>query len=185
VRYRYLFDGLWLILAVYWVAAAWGNKATAHRANPTWRAMLLVFIILLFWLFIEYPATFSRRMFPPTLELIWAGLALCAAGIGFAIWARHTLGRNWSGNPTIKEGHELIEAGPYRVVRHPIYTGFLAAILGTYIGGGRVRELIVLVLSFVILWFKLRVEEGLMTRQFPEAYPAYKARTKALIPFVL
>ena len=107
-----------------------------------------------------------------------------ATGLAFAIWARHTLGRNWSGNPTVKEGHELVETGPYRLVRHPIYTGFLLAIAGTGIGRGQVRQLFIFGTAFVLLWAKLRIEESLMLRQFPQTYPGYMKRTKALVPFL-
>src|ERR1017187_7501034 len=102
-----------------------------------------------------------------------------ATGLAFAIWARHTLGRNWSGNPTVKEGHELVETGPYRLVRHPIYTGFLLAIAGTGIGSGQVMQLFIFGTAFVLLWAKLRIEESLMLRQFPQTYPGYMKRTKA------
>src|SRR6185436_17634885 len=102
-----------------------------------------------------------------------------------AIWARTVLGGNWSSSVTFKENHELIERGPYRLVRHPIYTGILTMTLGTAIVAGRVAAWLGLVFFFVLLWLKSRKEEELLTKHFPEAYPAYKARTKALIPFLL
>jgi len=124
-------------------------------------------------------------VFRPTKTLEWAGITACATGVGFAIWARRTLGRNWSGGPQIKDGHELVTAGPYRLVRHPIYTGILLAILGTLIGSARVRELVILAVAVPGVCIKFSIEEKLMLRQFPQAYPEYKRRTKALIPFVL
>jgi protein-S-isoprenylcysteine O-methyltransferase Ste14 len=177
---------LWLILVAYWFVSAWGTKRTVYRGiNPAWRVLALVFIIGLFFLFGSYPGYFGRQLYYPTVAARAAGILVCAAGVGFAIWARHTLGTNWSGGPTIKEGHELVESGPYRRIRHPIYTGILLAVLGTGMGSGQVKHVFIFGVAAAILWLKLRIEEPLMLRQFPEAYSAYMKRTKALIPFVL
>jgi protein-S-isoprenylcysteine O-methyltransferase Ste14 len=85
---------------------------------------------------------------------------------------------------TFKEGHELIETGPYRVVRHPIYSGLLLMVLGTAILAGRLGGLVAFPIYLLSIWIKLRWEEALMTKHFPE-YLEYKARTKALVPFLL
>lgn len=110
-------------------------------------------------------------------------MALC--GLVLALWARKTLGGNWSSRVVIKEGHELVQRGPYAYVRHPIYSGLLLMILALVINNGRLA----LVMAFAIivfgLYFKARQEEKLLTEHFPEAYPKYKAKVKALIPFVL
>lgn len=183
--YGWIIRGLWLVGVIYWIVSATGNKATVYRTNPFWRIVALVVLALMFVLFDAFPLYFYHHLYSPDDPLRWVGVAVCAFGVGFAIWARHTLGRNWSGNPTIKEGHELIQSGPYRLVRHPIYTGIIIGVLGSGIGSGRIYNLYVLGASFVGFWIKLKVEEGLMLRQFPQAYPDYKKRTKALIPFVL
>jgi len=183
--YSHVFEGLWLLLAAYWIATAFGNKRAVYRSDPRKRLAALVLVAALVLAFRAYPGVFDRRIFPCNEAASWIGMALCAAGVAFAIWARRTLGANWSANPSIKEGHELIQCGPYRLARHPIYTGLLVAVLGTQLGGGRVRELVILVGSLVVAAKKIQVEEGLMVRQFPEAYPQYRNRTKALIPFVL
>ena len=183
--YRAIYLTLWLILVAYWISAAWGNKPTVYRVNPTWRILFIAACVALIVLFRAYPGYFGHRIVSFSDERCWIGIGICAAGVAFAIWARRTLGRNWSGNPTIKEGHELIETGPYRFVRHPIYTGILVASVGTAVGVTRVRELVLLVFVAVSLWLKLKIEESLMTRQFPQTYPEYKRRTKALIPYIL
>ena len=112
-------------------------------------------------------------------------VATTALGVGFTLWARIALGRHWSGRVTLKEGHELIQSGPYRLARHPIYTGITTAIAGVALLEARPGG-IVAVLSFLaaFLW-KIRAEERLMTEAFGEAYRAYKKRVKALIPFIL
>src|SRR5205823_12230299 len=86
-------------------------------------------------------------------------VVLCIAGLAFCIWARFTLGRNWSGVVTLKGGHELIMRGPYAVVRHPIYTGLLTMFVATVIVLGHVAGIIALPLVFVSIWIKLRHEE--------------------------
>ena len=106
------------------------------------------------------------------------------AGLLFAIWAREHLGSNWSRSVTIKQGHELIITGPYAAVRHPIYTGILAGFLGTAIALSQVRGFIVLVLIFLILWVKLRMEEQWMRSQFGETYATYAHQTAALVPYL-
>lgn len=182
--YHALFVSLWLILASYWTWGFFGNKRTSYRWSPRWRILGIVVFIGFVAFAHEYPPL-VRRIYPPSPAKELAGIAICAAGVALAIWARRTLGGNWSGGPTIKEGHELVTAGPYRLARHPIYTGFLLAIVGTALGSGKPRDLIILAVALPALWIKLSIEERLMTRQFPREYPDYKKRTKALIPFVL
>ena len=125
----------------------------------------------------------SRNIFMPPLALDWAGAALTAIGIGFAIWARVNLGRNWSSRPAVKEQHEFVTTGPYTFVRHPIYTGIMlaalgSALIGTIIGIG--------MFVFISIMFALRMnkEERIMLELFPEQYPEYQKHTKRLVPFV-
>jgi protein-S-isoprenylcysteine O-methyltransferase Ste14 len=107
------------------------------------------------------------------------------AGLAIALWGRMTLGRNWSLNPSIQEGHELIMRGPYVYVRHPMYSGLLLMLLGAVIWFGSWIGVIVFVVSFLGTWLKLRQEERLLTEHFGTSYLTYKERVKALIPFVL
>jgi protein-S-isoprenylcysteine O-methyltransferase len=107
------------------------------------------------------------------------------AGLALTIWSRLALGRNWSASVTYREGHALILKGPYRYVRHPIYTGLISMISGTAIVVGSVGGLIAIVVFILGTWWKLKKEEALMTQYFPDEYQHYKSRTKALIPFVL
>ena len=112
-------------------------------------------------------------------------VVLCALGLLVAIWARRTLAGNWSSDVTFKQGHELVKAGPYRFVRHPIYTGLLLMCLGSALDIGRLRGWLGLVLVFVGFWIKLKQEETLMLQHFPDDYPAYRKQVKALVPFVV
>jgi len=105
------------------------------------------------------------------------------AGLGFAVWARVHLGRNWSGAVTVKEGHELIRTGPYGYVRHPIYTGILTGVIGTVVCSGTLRATLGFVIIAVALTRKLRTEEALMRETFPGQYEKYCEEVPALVPF--
>jgi protein-S-isoprenylcysteine O-methyltransferase Ste14 len=107
------------------------------------------------------------------------------AGAAFSIWARITLGRNWSAEVTFKQDHELIESGPYALARHPIYTGLFFMALGTAINYGRAIGFAVLFALCASFWWKARQEERMMSSHFPDAYADYKMRVRAIIPFVL
>jgi len=109
---------------------------------------------------------------------------LCICGIAFAIWARRHLGSNWSSHPALKEGHELVISGPYRIVRHPIYTGMLTAALGSVMDTHKAIWLYFTVVMTATFVYRIHVEEAIMVRTFPDSYPDYKARTSALIPFI-
>ena len=116
--------------------------------------------------------------------LIGAALAaLTLAGILFAWWARLHLGRLWSSAITRKEGHRVIDTGPYGLVRHPIYTGLITAVLGTAIVSGTVRAAVGLVIITVSLLRKRRTEEAFMRETFPGEYERYSAEVPGLVPF--
>jgi protein-S-isoprenylcysteine O-methyltransferase Ste14 len=116
----------------------------------------------------------------PVFDVV--GVTLTAVGVGFAIWARFYLGQNWSGAVTIKVDHQLIRSGPYAWVRHPIYTGFLLAIIGTAVTRRELRGLIAIVLLGLAFWIKIQMEEVFMRKTFGPEYEEYSAATGALIP---
>jgi protein-S-isoprenylcysteine O-methyltransferase Ste14 len=107
-----------------------------------------------------------------------------ACGATVAIWARFTIGTNWSGVVTLKEDHELVQAGPYRFVRHPIYSGILLMGLGTQIVYAEAFGFELLLFVSAVFAYKLRIEEDLMTEQFPSQYKEYRRHVKAIIPFL-
>ena len=106
-------------------------------------------------------------------------------GCCFAVWARVVLGRNWSGSVTVKENHVLVTRGPYRWVRHPIYSGVLLLLLGTVIVAGTVVTGMYVVVVALALWLKMRTEESFMQETFGERYRDYRQHVKALIPYVM
>lgn len=113
-----------------------------------------------------------------------AGLALVSLGLAVAIWARFYLGRNWGMPMTSKDDPELVTSGPYRFVRHPIYSGILLAALGSALAANLFWLIAAGVLA-VYFSYSAVAEERLMSSSFPAVYPGYRARTKMLIPFVL
>jgi protein-S-isoprenylcysteine O-methyltransferase Ste14 len=114
----------------------------------------------------------------------WVLFAATVAGFAFAWWARLRLGSLWSGTVTFKEGHRVIDDGPYRLVRHPIYTGLIAAGFALAIELGTVRALAGAAVLAVGWWMKARVEEGLLTRELGPDYEDYRRRTPMLMPEV-
>jgi protein-S-isoprenylcysteine O-methyltransferase Ste14 len=180
--------GCWIIFLAVWLLAAISTKRSVYRESPAQRLRYSILLIAGYFLLIRghrLPYSLSARVLPHIEVMAWAGAALCVAGLAFCIWARVTLGRNWSGAVTLKEEHELIERGPYRLVRHPIYTGLIAMFLATAIVLGHVGGIIGLVLVFISFWIKLSDEERVMLKQFPDQYAAYQHRVKRIIPFVL
>jgi protein-S-isoprenylcysteine O-methyltransferase Ste14 len=178
----------WIIFLAVWLLTAISTKRSVYRESRAERLRYCILLVAGYFLLIRgyrMPYPLSAPVIPQMEIIAWAGVALCAAGLGFCIWARLTLGRNWSGAVTVKEGHELIERGPYRLVRHPIYTGLLAMFVGTVIVLGHVAGIAGLVLVVVSFWIKLRDEERIMLKQFPDEYAAYQRHVKRIIPFVL
>jgi protein-S-isoprenylcysteine O-methyltransferase Ste14 len=110
---------------------------------------------------------------------------VCVCGLCVAIWARRTLAGNWNSTVTFKQAHELVKTGPYRFVRHPIYTGILLMCLGTAMKAGQLHCWLGALLIGVGFWIKLRQEETLLLRHFPDEYPAYRKRVKALVPHII
>ena len=186
--FKPLFPGLWLLWLLYWVLAARGNKETARQESAGSRmlhhAPLIAGGVLLALPHVVGPAL-EQRFHAHTFGWFLIGLALVVAGLGFSIAARVHLGGNWSGTVTLKKGHELVQSGPYALVRHPIYTGLLLALIGTAIAIDRWRAIAGLALLLAGIGYKITVEERFMREQFGDAYARYRGRVKALVPFVV
>jgi protein-S-isoprenylcysteine O-methyltransferase Ste14 len=105
------------------------------------------------------------------------GLVLAGAGLAFAIWARWHLGRNWSAAVSIREQHDLIRTGPYRVVRHPIYSGLLVAIMGAALIVGEFRVLLAFAIVLALFYLKARKEEAWLPREFGETFQRHAKQT--------
>ncbi len=180
---------LWVVLFAYWLVSARGVKRSVGRRSWSneiaWRLVFLALTLIA----LRNPGVRQalrdaqlRAAASPLLGAI--GVACCALGVALAIWARVHLGRNWGVPMSRKERPELITTGPYAFARHPIYGGFLVAMVGSAMGA-TVLFVLVLVPAAAYFTYSAYREEQLMARQFPDVYPAYRQRTKMLIPFVV
>jgi protein-S-isoprenylcysteine O-methyltransferase Ste14 len=131
------------------------------------------------------PDLFLTRILPATPPLFIGGLAVMLTGLGFAIWARVHLGTNWSGRPAIRENHTITRTGPYAIVRHPIYTGLLAGILGTAIATGALPAFVAFLVMIVLFLIKIRMEEQFLLEEFREKYEQYRHEVAALVPWIV
>jgi len=170
----------WAVFWIYWLVAAFSMKKGHIPLSRELRirAMIAVLAILFFRL-----GAFRH----PGLNLDpWRagfGLNLFALGVGFAIWARVHIGRNWGTPMSRKDDPELVISGPYRLVRHPIYSGVLCAGIGTAVALSW-AWLVAIALAGIYFVYSATVEERNLTEQFPESYPLYRRSTKMLIPFI-
>jgi protein-S-isoprenylcysteine O-methyltransferase Ste14 len=188
IVYIYLIPGLWLAWGLYWLIAAADVKTTARSESAASQAAHLVPVVIAGILLASrrLPMPFLYAQFiEPTRATFFLGAGIVAGGLAFAIWARVILGRNWSGTVTLKQDHELIRNGPYRWVRHPIYTGLLLGFLGTAIALGQWRGVFAFPIVLMALWRKLRHEERWLGEIFGVDYAKYRSEVAALIPFVL
>jgi protein-S-isoprenylcysteine O-methyltransferase Ste14 len=175
---------LWIPFIAYWVLAAQETRPSRERvraaSSPVRSALYLAGGALIF--LSPSLGLFDDRFVPAVVEVGAAGWVLTALGMLFSIWARVSLGRNWSGRVVLKHEQGLVSTGPYTLVRHPIYTGLLVALAGTAVYDGRWRALLGLAFFAIGFWMKARSEEKLLEREFGEEYRSYRARTPMLIP---
>ena len=176
---------LWTIFFIVWIVGWLRTKPTQERQPRDQRLLYGVPVLLGSYLMFSqrlHLGWWTTRAIPRT-EIIQAlAVVITATGIELAIWARFYLGRNWSGTVTIKVGHTLTRTGPYKWVRHPIYSGILLAMVGTALSFGRPAGAIGIALLYLGFAFKLRLEEQFMRKTFGQEYEEYAKTTGALVP---
>lgn len=185
IRPRLLFAVFWIAWLLSWIAAAPWASRTEKRAF-SWDTVFYQVIVLIGAALLT--PWVARRL---DMKMLWhvgygGGMALALltlAGLSFTWWARIHLGRLWSGTITRKQGHRVIDTGPYALVRHPIYTGLIFALAATAIAQARISALAGAALIAFGLWVKARIEERFLTAELgAEAYDAYRRRVPMLIP---
>ena len=188
---------LWIVWFVtWWIAAAWASRAVARPnlgAGVLHRVFASAGFLLLFaehFFYRRHPqapvfASLTRPLWPEPAMVGWALVALVVASFAFCWWARLHLGALWSGLTTVKADHRVVDSGPYRLVRHPIYTGVIAAALFTAAIEASVSGLLGFALIAVGFWMTARIEEAFLRQELgAQAYDAYAGRTPMLIPRV-
>jgi protein-S-isoprenylcysteine O-methyltransferase Ste14 len=176
---------LWAVFLVVWVVMATRTKPTETREGVSSRLSYTVLTFAGAYLMFgeRLPQNWLRiPLFPPAEWNQALAIVISAAGIAFATWARLYLGSNWSGTVTVKVDHKLVRSGPYRWVRHPIYSGMILGLLGTALARGEVRGLVSVVLVYLGFKIKSKIEERAMTSTFGAQYDEYSRSTGAIVP---
>lgn len=182
-----IIGAVWIIVGAIWLISGIVSKKSVRRQTAKARLVQGVPVIVGFILL--YDRDYSKgllglRFVPQSDAVDYLAVGLVVCGALFALWARFYLGSNWSASVTVKRDHQLIQRGPYSVVRHPIYTGFLLALLGTAFYEGELRGLLGVVFAFIGWKLKSLEEEAFMHEQFGELYDSYRAKVKGLIPLI-
>jgi protein-S-isoprenylcysteine O-methyltransferase Ste14 len=170
----------WGAFWLYWLVAARNVKTSQRRPGRSSGIRVALLAVLVF---------FARLASLHATDLIsspWVfsiGLVIWAAGLTLAVWARRCIGRNWGPPMSMKQEPDLVTNGPYRAIRHPIYTGLILGMLGTALATTLFGLIVAAVLTGFFVYSAVR-EERFLTSQFPGEYPAYLRSTKMLIPFV-
>ncbi|MGB8521981.1 MAG: isoprenylcysteine carboxylmethyltransferase family protein, partial [Candidatus Acidiferrales bacterium] len=172
------------LFSVYWSIAAKDSKPT-KSAESKWSRGLHLFLVngAVLLLILPVPGL-TRRFLPANHFVVAVGLLIEAAFILLAVWARRHLGSNWSGEVRVAAEHQLVRSGPYRFIRHPIYTAVLGMYCGVAIVSGEIHAPIALVIVTLAYWRKIRMEERAMGQTFGADHEAYRRDTWALVPFL-
>jgi protein-S-isoprenylcysteine O-methyltransferase len=178
---------IWTVFWVLWVLPAVFGKRTIKRQSSGSRTLQIVLLLVAYVLIVNGSLGWdllNRRLVPAGRASTMAGYGLLLAGMLFAGWARVSLGGNWSSSVTLKQDHTLVRSGPYSIVRHPIYTGLLVALLGTAIALGELRCFLGVILAAIAWKIKSIGEEALMAQQFGDQYARYRLQVKGLVPYL-
>jgi protein-S-isoprenylcysteine O-methyltransferase len=172
--------GCWAVLNGYWALA---NR----KAKPVLSSPILWFVSVAEFLLYALPLSslplLGQRLAPRYTSLEVVGAAMCAFGVAFAIWARHVLAGSWNNVATLQNGHALVQHGPYALIRHPIYFGFMTSTVGLILVLPEVRALVLLT-DIVFCFRKMKPEEKILRDTYPNDYPVYEQRVKRLLPCI-
>jgi len=176
---------MWMLVLTIWAIAAEYENGLIQKRD--WRSEAAVVVVGLGWVLLllrRLPVVADWQIVPSVVWLRLAGVAITVAGLVFALWARYHLGRNWDAYITLKKDHQLVRTGPYALVRHPIYSRFMLASIGTALAFGWLRCFIAAALVISVWTYKSGLEELFLIDHFGEQYRQYRLNVKRLIPFV-
>jgi len=176
---------IWFAWCIVWLLMAAWSKPSKRREFPWQRLEHIIPMVFGFTLIYNHRLAWSwlaLSIVADNSPIAAIGLLLTAGGLVFAVWARIALGANWSGTVTIKSGHNLIRRGPYRWVRHPIYTGLLFSVVGTVLLQGEVRSLLGFVIILFALYRKAKREEKFLSEEFGEGFAEHAKHTGMFLP---
>lgn len=172
------------IFSIYWSAAAKDSKPAESSESKASRMFHLTALnggVLI--LILSIPGL-TRRFLPAGVFVQSIGIALELAGFALAVWARRTLGSNWSGEVRIAAGHQLVRSGPYKNIRHPIYTAVLAMYCGILVVSGETHALVGLAIIVLAYLRKIRMEESILAAQFGDEFTTWRRASWALVPLI-
>ena len=180
-----LFRLAWVLWGASWVAASLWSARSVKRALGGTALSRIVTIAGAVVLFGGAAVPIGGVLWSVgDIGLVILGLVMLA-GFSFAWWARLHLGRFWSSGITRKEGHRLVDTGPYGLVRHPIYTGLIGAVVATSIEEATLVAMIGGTVMAFGLWLKATLEERFLREEFgPAVYDTYRQRVPMLVPFL-
>ncbi|HVT01113.1 MAG TPA: isoprenylcysteine carboxylmethyltransferase family protein [Patescibacteria group bacterium] len=175
----------WFAFLLYWLISSFNIKKNSRGGGQGWivRGVLILAIIVIFRTQINNAVSTFHIVSSTNAALGIIGDALCIVGVGIAIWARKNLGVNWGMPRTIKYKPDLVTSGPYKYVRHPIYTGVLLAILGSVFVSG-IAWLLIFFVATVYFIYSGKREEQDMQKEFGDKYKKYMKNTKFIIPLI-
>lgn len=175
---------LWLIFGIYWGLAGL-NSAATEKSESSVSTYFHQFMLGVAFLLLALPVPGLNGWFlPPELWVVATGGIIQAGFMLLAVWARLHLGRNWSAEVRIAVDHELVRSGPYRLLRHPIYTAMLGMFWGTALASSQFHALLGLAILVAAYLRKTRLEEQILHQTFGAEYDAYRRDTWALVPLL-
>lgn len=176
---------LWFLWGIYWAVAAIGRRRVARR-QPFLERLAHVAVMGVGFAFLYTAdrrwAALNRRFMPNSEAIQALAVVLTALGLGLAAYARLYLGRNWSAEVVIREGHQLVRSGPYARIRHPIYTGLLVAILGAVLATGELRAIVSFLIFLIAFTLKAKQEERFLAQEFGDEFEQHRRKTGLFLP---
>jgi protein-S-isoprenylcysteine O-methyltransferase Ste14 len=175
---------MWIIWGAYWFISSWTVKTAVKRESGAGRLLHLGLMTIGISFFIVRLdlGPLNNPVLPNAPWTNIASVALVAAGLGLSFWARYHLGQYWSSSVSLKEDHRIIETGPYAYLRHPIYSGIILAIMGSFVSTGTYRTLLGFAVIVAALCIKAAREEHLLSGELGSAYTEYRRHTGFLVP---